>query len=187
MLNYLIYVSTACEKITSNELDSMGLMFAKNNERDNITGLLLYDSQYFLQVLEGEPQAIHNLLDKIIKDTRHRDLKILIESSIDQRNFPHWSMKVANIVRMQSNKTLLHIDPSSNPSCYITLIYRLLSDEIFQSFKEIEVAKTSPHKRRNVRFSKNLPSVKSSVGTYCKGLYSDKCGRNAKSLRKNNC
>lgn len=65
----------------------------KNNARLGVVGGLLFGEGYFLQCLEGDAQVVQNLYSKIETDTRHRDVTVLLQSSISMRTFGAWSMK----------------------------------------------------------------------------------------------
>ncbi|NVK39436.1 MAG: BLUF domain-containing protein [Gammaproteobacteria bacterium] len=64
----------------------------RNNPKLNIGGVLYYGDGYFFQVLEGARDDIYALYEKIGKDTRHSELKVLTEGYIDQGLFGDWSM-----------------------------------------------------------------------------------------------
>ncbi len=57
-----------------------------------ISGMLLYADGNFIQVLEGENEAIDSLYSKITNDRRHNSFSVLINSEIKQRSFADWSM-----------------------------------------------------------------------------------------------
>ncbi len=65
----------------------------KNNARLDVVGGLLFGEGYFLQCLEGDARIVQNLYSKIETDTRHRDVTVLLQSSISTRTFGAWSMK----------------------------------------------------------------------------------------------
>lgn len=63
-----------------------------NNEKNGITGALLYTPKYFIQILEGEREALRETLTIISKDPRHTNIKIAHQGPIDERNFSKWTM-----------------------------------------------------------------------------------------------
>ncbi len=63
-----------------------------NNSKLDITGLLLCVGNTFVQVLEGEREAVHKLYKKISKDPRHTQCRILFEGTTPERLFSEWSM-----------------------------------------------------------------------------------------------
>jgi len=64
----------------------------RNNQQRSITGMLLYSNGSFLQVLEGEKDTVREAFQHIEKDSRHRDVFVLLEQELAQRQFSSWSM-----------------------------------------------------------------------------------------------
>ena len=54
--------------------------------------MLIYGNGTFLQCVEGEPNAVEQLLEKIKIDSRHKDFKILSNIKIQNRLFSKWDM-----------------------------------------------------------------------------------------------
>jgi len=67
----------------------------RNNEAAQITGMLLYKGGNFIQVLEGEREAVRSVYERINLDPRHRGVLRLLEQTVEQRQFPNWSMGFA--------------------------------------------------------------------------------------------
>lgn len=63
-----------------------------NNPLRGLTGLLVYGNGTFLQSLEGEVAAVDTLMEKIARDPRHRNLRMLRRESITERLHADWSM-----------------------------------------------------------------------------------------------
>jgi hypothetical protein len=63
-----------------------------NNSRDNITGLLVAHRGWFVQALEGPPQAVAATYDRIYGDNRHSSPTVLERTVVAGRLFPRWSM-----------------------------------------------------------------------------------------------
>ncbi|MEK0272692.1 BLUF domain-containing protein, partial [Vibrio vulnificus] len=57
-----------------------------------ITGILFFNSQHFLQCLEGERNTVNQVYRSIINDSRHHNVVILDYSEIDSRDFHDWTM-----------------------------------------------------------------------------------------------
>ena len=88
----LTYFSEATRSMEPSDLEALLNQARAFNTAHNITGLLLYQSRYFLQTLEGNDKDIDPLYEKIQADTRHTHLKLLFDQPIDQRSFQDWSM-----------------------------------------------------------------------------------------------
>ncbi|MGJ3242252.1 MAG: BLUF domain-containing protein [Opitutales bacterium] len=93
MLRHLIYLSTANRTLSAEELYQLLKVSRGNNLAKGITGMLLCAGGSYMQVLEGEGDAIHHLYyQKIALDDRHTNLIVLEDEPIEARDFPNWSM-----------------------------------------------------------------------------------------------
>ena len=63
-----------------------------NNERDRITGALMFNTGCFAQVLEGQLERIETTFERIQRDERHGEVSLLALERIEQRSFPNWAM-----------------------------------------------------------------------------------------------
>ena len=64
-----------------------------NNKKNGLVGVLYFGNGCFFQCLEGAAEAVDTLYETLLKDTRHKDLKILSRKPIDALSFSNWSMK----------------------------------------------------------------------------------------------
>jgi hypothetical protein len=64
----------------------------RNNSRDGITGFLIFDKTWFVQVLEGERARVLETYGRIARDTRHSSATIMNECDTQARLFPNWTM-----------------------------------------------------------------------------------------------
>gem|GEM_PF-567065 len=92
MLFELIYHSQAAPNLENAELANILATARTFNKAHDITGCLLFHKGQFLQILEGEFEAITELYSKIKKDSRHTDVITLHMKEIDNRIFDQWSM-----------------------------------------------------------------------------------------------
>jgi acylphosphatase len=91
-LQQIIYTSAAVKDLNEVMLARILLSARKRNASLGITGMLLYDDGSFLQVLEGDKSKVESLLERIAEDPRHCRVMVLLERSIDSRQFQDWSM-----------------------------------------------------------------------------------------------
>lgn len=89
---YLAYCSAATSLMSSADLVELLRTSHRNNQRDRISGMLLYHEGSFMQVLEGEPELVHATYARIVKDPRHRSVIKLTEAALPERNFGSWAM-----------------------------------------------------------------------------------------------
>lgn len=64
----------------------------RNNSRDGITGFLIFDKTWFIQILEGERAQVTETYNRIAKDTRHSTATIMNVRDVPARLFPNWTM-----------------------------------------------------------------------------------------------
>lgn len=89
----LVYLSTTNTPFSKAELTSLLQVSRSNNQRLGITGMLLYKDDNFIQILEGEKEAVRDLYDQhISRDPRHHNLILLVEEKVSERLFSQWSM-----------------------------------------------------------------------------------------------
>jgi hypothetical protein len=87
----ILYISTATPGAVI-DVASLLAVSQRNNRRDGVTGLLWTDSHRFLQVLEGEDEAVQRVLDRLRGDPRHRGIVVLHDRVIAVREFGAWEM-----------------------------------------------------------------------------------------------
>ncbi|NJM13585.1 MAG: BLUF domain-containing protein [Synechococcaceae cyanobacterium SM1_2_3] len=95
-LHRLIYVSDQREYIEFTDLKEIMAKSETNNAELEITGLLLMIGQKFLQVLEGSAAEVNSLYERILRDSRHKKIKLISYTPIHDRHFKDWSMKGIN-------------------------------------------------------------------------------------------
>jgi hypothetical protein len=95
MLIRLIYASEVAAPLTPAAVRGIVERARAANQRRRITGVLAFDSQSFLQVLEGEREAVSEVFCHIAKDSRHRRVQLLESVAVDERQFASWSMGFA--------------------------------------------------------------------------------------------
>jgi hypothetical protein len=88
----MAYVSTASKLFDSAELREMLKEANERNKETGITGMLLYKDGQFMQVLEGEAEAVTATFSRINKDSRHHGIMVLVKGAVQERRFPQWSM-----------------------------------------------------------------------------------------------
>ncbi|MBX9930182.1 MAG: BLUF domain-containing protein [Methylobacterium sp.] len=64
----------------------------RNNSRDGVTGFLIFDKTWFIQVLEGERSQVTETYARIGRDTRHSSATIMNVRDVPNRLFPNWTM-----------------------------------------------------------------------------------------------
>lgn len=97
-LSRLLYSSDACirdgDVPAALQVHELAHASAKRNAVSHIRGALLFVENQFIQVLEGDLEAIEQLFEKICCDLRHTNVKLIDLASISEPMFPEWEMKV---------------------------------------------------------------------------------------------
>jgi hypothetical protein len=99
---HLIYSSFATVRLSQRDLLELLKVARARNEACGLTGMLLYRDGTYLQYLEGRRSDIEELLERLSRDPRHRDIRILKEGSAAVRLFPEWSMAYKNLAGLRS-------------------------------------------------------------------------------------
>lgn len=95
MLSRLIYSSEPAQPLDDQQVMDILSTARRNNERNDVTGMLVFDSQAFLQVIEGGRDQLSALYASLVRDARHRRLTILGMGPVDERAFSSWQMGFA--------------------------------------------------------------------------------------------
>ncbi len=92
MVFQLTYSSVASRGISVKDIENIIAEAKQFNTANNITGCLIYNNGYFLQILEGDKEIVMTLLNKIRLDDRNDHLSILSEDQSNFRIFKDWAM-----------------------------------------------------------------------------------------------
>jgi len=88
----LIYASKISAQITPEDIESILASARGHNAKHNITGILSFNQDNFLQCLEGSRSDVNAAYRRILNDSRHHDVVLLDYRTIDKREFSLWSM-----------------------------------------------------------------------------------------------
>lgn len=100
----LIYISSAVDNFSEEELPALLTTARTNNETLDITGMLLFHERSFIQVLTGPEQAVKSVYKKVEKDPRHENPRILSQGIVTERSFEDWSMGFCNTTDKSARK-----------------------------------------------------------------------------------
>jgi|JTFO01.1.fsa_nt_gb hypothetical protein len=91
-LYHIVYVSSASHLFSKQELLDLLEKAREKNHQLGVTGLLLYKEGDFIQLIEGDKEAVKSLFTTISADPRHNQTFVLLEEETDRRLFNDWSM-----------------------------------------------------------------------------------------------
>jgi hypothetical protein len=71
----------------------------RNNRTAAVTGALMFDRSWFLQILEGEQASVSATYARILTDPRHRDATLIETRPVPSRMFGNWWMGASALGR----------------------------------------------------------------------------------------
>lgn len=92
-MKQLFYISSTSLSFKGKEdIENILNKASSYNNLNGLSGILLYHSGLFLQLLEGEAAEVDQLFSKIFKDPRHNNLTVLFDIEGKERLFTQWNM-----------------------------------------------------------------------------------------------
>lgn len=87
MLHRVIYASEAVGATGASTLSIAQILGVSesNNRRDHLTSCVMFHEGHILQVIEGARVDIDRLLRRLLEDSRHSGLRILVDTPISAR------------------------------------------------------------------------------------------------------
>ena len=120
----LVYTSQTTDQFKTESIEKILDTARRENVRSDISGVLYFNSKYFLQCLEGARSAVNETYHRILKDPRHTNVALLDYNEISAREFDSWTMgflpelrEISPLVKKFSGSA--HFDPykMSGASC----------------------------------------------------------------------
>ena len=96
-LKSLTYTSLARLDLEASDLEAIHRTAREVNALEGITGLLIFNGTHFLQIVEGAPNAIDDLIERLRRDPRHNGVEVRDEREVAERSFPDWSMELVRV------------------------------------------------------------------------------------------
>jgi hypothetical protein len=112
----LIYASRSTEFFHEHEIPDLLQQARIANARQEITGMLLYVSGSFLQVLEGQPEMVDVVFSRIIWDKRHTQSRLIGRESIVERAFEGWTMMHKTLDPVEAGELIGEADYFTSPA-----------------------------------------------------------------------
>lgn len=92
-LRAIAYVSQIRPDLAPGRLHALVDDAARFNKVAGVTGVLLHDDQRFLQYIEGPPDGLDSVYERILQASSHVDIVELARGRLGQRQFPYWAMR----------------------------------------------------------------------------------------------
>lgn len=93
-LYQLVYKSIISRELDASKIEEFVSVIHPANKQLGVTGLLIFDGEHFLQVIEGEISVISKLMASIQHDTRHSNVVLLLKEPIPKRDYDQWAMQL---------------------------------------------------------------------------------------------
>jgi len=91
-LRAIAYISHVVLPWDRASLDALVAKAAEFNAHADVTGILLFDGQRFLQCMEGPEEGVGAAYDRVCISPSHSDLIVLSQGRLGRRLVPHWRM-----------------------------------------------------------------------------------------------
>ena len=129
-LRTLVYGSFASLDFTRSDLERLHDQAAERNRENEITGVLLFNGTHFLQLIEGRPDAIEELMGRIRRDSRHVGIEVEHDGPTEDRFFPDWALGLVHVRGANVGDSELTADglPDGLPEKVRSRFQRMLSD-----------------------------------------------------------
>ncbi len=85
------YLSSASQRLTDEDIETLMVDTKTFNNENNIKGILIYSDHTFFQIMEGEYHTITSLFERIEKDNRHYGILKILETKCDQRRYDRFN------------------------------------------------------------------------------------------------
>jgi hypothetical protein len=94
MIHFLFYISESLLSLIEQEKQVEAIVSWSHgwNPAFGITGALVFTQQHFVQFIEGPQVAIDDLIARIRRDSRHRNVNVMLEGESEVRRFENWSL-----------------------------------------------------------------------------------------------
>ncbi|MES0863681.1 BLUF domain-containing protein [Ruegeria sp. SCPT10] len=112
-LTRLIYYSQRNPSMSLN-LGELLEVCKRNNAAMNVTGMLHFNGNYFLQVLEGGRAEVSSIYHRISADPRHLNIILISCQDVRERIFPTWSMGHHEGMEGETRSIFLRYFPSNS-------------------------------------------------------------------------
>ncbi|MBO0357861.1 BLUF domain-containing protein [Hymenobacter sp. BT186] len=112
-MHHIIYMSRGVRPMNEEELLTLLEQARRENERQGITGALVYGDGQFMQIIEGEESVLAALYAKLLQDSWHINVVKLADKQIGQRSFQDWSMGFQVVSADKFAELAGYVDPAA--------------------------------------------------------------------------
>lgn len=120
MLVQMTYASRVVQPLAPHDVQDILAVARKRNTLAGLTGMLVFDHRYFMQVLEGDRNHLKRLLPKLMQDRRHTDFSLISFRTTAKRQFSGWSMGFVAAHALNRAVLLRHGVSAEFDPCHLT-------------------------------------------------------------------
>lgn len=97
MIFHALYVSSATTRLDDAAIAKLLEQSRTLNRMSGITGMLVHFDGNYIQAVEGPRAAVESLLERVERDPRHKDFKLMFSYESELREFGEWSMGLESV------------------------------------------------------------------------------------------
>ncbi len=130
---HIVYTSTATDVFNDSKFSDFLSLCRENNKQWDVSGILIYDRGRFFQMIEGPKERILDLFEnRISKDKRHKDIKVLLNEETDRRLFDSWNMAFRRMNELPANlqEKINTVLSGSSENLNTSNVFELLQNEV---------------------------------------------------------
>jgi hypothetical protein len=117
-----IYVSTIAPGLAISSVADIAGKSRISNQRQGITGLLIFDGMRYCQQLEGSQKEVLKLMEKIRYDPRHVNVEIIHHGELDSRRFKSFSLGYTTVADPEELERLEKLDGQAAVNAFLALL-----------------------------------------------------------------
>lgn len=103
------YLSNATVDFDAPALAQLVDSCRRHNTRLGVTGILLFLDGRFAQVIEGPAASIDEVIGRIDRDPRHRDIVVLADAAMAEPLFDGWNMAAQSDPSPAASSSFAHL------------------------------------------------------------------------------
>jgi hypothetical protein len=117
-----IYVSTIAPESPISSVADIAGKSRIANQRQGITGLLIFDGMRYCQQLEGPQKQVLKLMEKIRHDPRHVNVEIIHHGELANRRFKSFSLGYTTVADPEVLERLEDLDGQAAIRAFLALL-----------------------------------------------------------------
>jgi hypothetical protein len=128
-------ISRAAQPLDSAAIEALVRSARRSNAERGVTGCLLFSGRCFAQVLEGERAVVHPLAQRIARDPRHSEWRVVSEGRRPEREYAGWAMGFLHDVSINDDLETLLMIPQRSAGVLADVIERMRPDPVMGALR----------------------------------------------------